>query len=188
MALRTGRRYLQGSIELTLANLWIAENPEVGEEHLLRGQAIARQLDDRELEVDVNVALARLARTRGDLRSAQAALRQATTQLPQTGDVLRLAGSTWQEWAELAEAQNMRDGQVALLWAIAALYAEGNSSAAAAAYWEQAERAAARTETPEGRLGLAARARATLAEDDGWGLLTELFGRFDTDDQAKSNS
>ena len=167
--------------------MWWDENPEQAEEHLLRAQAIARQLDDRGLEVDVNLKLAALALTRGDLRSARAALGQATTQLPHTGDVLRLASWTWDGWLALGKAQNVPDEQVALLWAIAALHAERYRSPYAATYWKQAELTAAATEAPEGRQALAARAQAALTEDGGRGLLAELFGLSHTEDQARSN-
>jgi hypothetical protein len=45
MARQTGDRVHEGSIECRLGRLWVAD-PPVAEGHLLRGLAIARQLDD----------------------------------------------------------------------------------------------------------------------------------------------
>jgi hypothetical protein len=65
---------------------------------------------------------------------------------------------------------------------------ERASSEAAAIRWEQAETAAAAADAPDGRRALAARAKAALAQDGAWGLITEIFGPFHTEDQARSNT
>jgi hypothetical protein len=67
----------------------------------------------------------------------------------------------------LAEAQALPGGQVAVLWALAALQGEqaGNAPAAADS-WENAERTAAAAGELVGRAGLAARAQAALGPVD----------------------
>jgi tetratricopeptide (TPR) repeat protein len=183
VALHNGIRYAEGWIAYDLGGLWVAEDPEVAEEYLLRALAIARQLDEFELEVVANVGLADLAQKQGDLRSAHAALGRAT-RLSSSLDIPIVARDIWVGWALLAEAQNMPGGQVALLWALAALHQERTGNANTAHMWEQAERAAAAANAPHGRQALAARAQAALAKDGGLGLLTDLFGPLHTNDQA----
>jgi hypothetical protein len=107
VALNAGHRYDEGWIALQLGKLWTADDPQGAEEYVLRALAIAHQLDEGELEIDANVTLAHLARERGDLRSARAALVQAGIRLPHTLDVLSHPPGMWEQWAELAKAQNL---------------------------------------------------------------------------------
>jgi tetratricopeptide (TPR) repeat protein len=179
LARQAGDRVHEGSIETRLGHLWAAD-PPVAEGHLLRGLAIARQLDDRETEARCRARLAELAGSRGELRGARTELVHAT-RLAHPLRVPNIAAQVWQGWARLAEAQGVSGGQVALLWALAAVNGEQAGSALASTLWEEAERVAAAAGEPGGRAGLAARAQAALAHDGGWGLLEEMFGPLDLD-------
>jgi tetratricopeptide (TPR) repeat protein len=185
LARQAGDRGHEGSIEWRLGRLWAAD-PPVAEGHLLRALAIASQRDDREEEARCRVLLAELAGSRGELRGARTELVHAT-RLTHTHGGLILAGAVWQGWARLAEAQGVPGGQVALLWALAAVHGERAGSAVASSFWEEAERAAAAAGEPGGRAGLAARAQAALAHNGGWGLLEEVFGPLDADAVAASD-
>ncbi len=184
LARQGGDRVHEGSIEARLGRLWAAD-PPVAEGHLLRGLAIARPLDDRETEARCRVQLAGLAGSRGELRGARTELVHAT-RLAHLLRVPTIAVQVWQGWARLAGAQGVPGGQVALLWALAAVHGEQAASALASALWEEVERAAAAAGGSGGRAGLAARAQAALAHDGGWGLLVEMFGPLDLDAVAAS--
>jgi hypothetical protein len=179
VARQAGSRIHEGWAELRLAGLW-ATDPPVAEAHLLRGLAIARQLDHHEMEARCRVRLADLARDQGELRGARAELGQAA-RLAGALDDPHVAATVWQGWALLAEAQGLPGGQAALLWALAAVHGEQAGSPVASSFWEKAERTAAAAGEPGGRADLAARAQATLAPDGERGLLHKIFGPFRTD-------
>jgi tetratricopeptide (TPR) repeat protein len=182
VARNTGSRRGEGWSALELADLWGDDDPEAAEEHLLRGLAIARQLDIPGLGAGCHIRLAILARKRGEMRAALDALDQGTRLAQAASDLLILA-NIWAEWARLAEARGVPSGQVALVWASAALlYQQSGNAAGVAGLWEAAEQASAAAGTPCGREALAVRAQAALARDRGWGLLTEVFGSFHFDD------
>jgi hypothetical protein len=183
-ARQAGSRYHEGWAELRLGGLW-ATDPPVAEAHLLRGLAIARQLDDREAEAHCRVRLAELAGSRGELRGARTELVHAT-RLAHTLRDPDIAAQVWQGWARLAEARGVPGGQATLLWALAAVHAERAGSADAAGWQKRAERAASAAGEPGGRAGLAAGVRAALAHDGGWGLLEEVFGPSDIEAVAAS--
>jgi tetratricopeptide (TPR) repeat protein len=184
MARQAGDRVHEGSIEWRLGRLWAAD-PPMAERHLLRGLAIARRLDDHDVQAHCRVLLAELAGVRGQLRGAQAELVQATRLTPTIGP--ENVAEVWQGWARLAEAEGVPGGQVAPLWALAAVHGERAGSTVASSFWEKAERAAAAAGEPGGRAGLAARAQAALVHDGGWGLLEEVFGPLDADAVAASD-
>jgi len=179
VARQTGSRTPEGWIERRLGDLWITE-PPVAEGHLLRGLAIASQLDHRALEVQCRMELARLASTRGEVGRARAELSQATRLSSSLGNP-DLAAGVWHRWAELAQAQGVPSGHVAVLWALTARLLEQAGSPDAARAWQEAERAAAEAGEPDGRAELAARAQTALAHNSGWGLLEQVFGSVDSD-------
>lgn len=180
-ARQAGNREGEGWVEMRLGVLWEGVDPQAAERHLLRGVAIASQLDHRVLEVECRIALARLARNRGDLRASRAELLAAARLARFVVDPTQDA-KVWQGWALLADAQGVPAGQAAALWALAAHHTDQSGTVdAAASWWQKAERTLAEAGEPGGRAAAAARATSALAQDSGWRLLEEVFGPLDSD-------
>jgi tetratricopeptide (TPR) repeat protein len=182
MARQTGDRVHEGSIESRLGRLWAAD-PPVAEGHLLRGLAIARQLDDHEVQTHCRVLLAELAGVRGQLRGAQAELVQARpgSPPPSAPRTWRRCGRDGGGWPRRRACQAGRQ-RCCGRWPPCTASGPAARSRPASGRRPSARRPrrASRAGEQGWPRGLKLHSRTT----GGWGLLHEIFGPFDTNDPS----